>query len=236
MKKPSFSFSDLESQFQKAVSMGYEILTCAEYAERKGNIDQPTIVNRVDIDVSVKKADRLREIFSRNGIRGTFFIRLHANEYNPFSFENYRIIKSIAEHGNEIGYHSEVVDQAHIWDEVIEDCLVRDINVMNQMFGVRIKGVASHGGLTGLNNLDFWGSRAAREFGLAYEAYDRDGLNLFHRSRYISDSEWTRWKSYQNGVLMGDDRRSLAEHLDDQPPLIYLLLHPETYFDRHIYE
>ena len=27
-----------------------------------------------------------------------------------------------------------------------------------------------------------------------------------------------------------------AEHLDDQPPLIYLLLHPETYFDRHIYE
>ena len=55
MKKPNFSFSELESQLQKAVNMGYQILTCAEYAERKGNIDQPTIVNRIDIDVSVKK-------------------------------------------------------------------------------------------------------------------------------------------------------------------------------------
>ena len=65
------------------------------------------IVNRVDVDFSVKKAKRIWEIFEKLGIKGTFFIRLHAPEYNPFSFENYKIIKEIQNSGHEIGYHSQ---------------------------------------------------------------------------------------------------------------------------------
>ena len=33
------------------------------------------------------------------------------------------------------------------------------------------EGVASHGGMTGLNNLDFWKDREPSDFGLTYEAY-----------------------------------------------------------------
>jgi hypothetical protein len=236
-EKFQFTFDNLEQQYRAALSAGYKFLTCAEYAEKRKKLPSYTVVNRVDIDLSVKKADRLREIFDRLGVKATFFLRLHAPEYNPFSFESYRILKQILQSGHEIGYHSEIIDQAAIWSENAEDCLKRDLDVLGRMFGIQIKGVASHGGTTGLNNLDFWKTRKAQEYNLLYEAYDEsDTFNLFAKSLYISDSEWTRWKCYDHGKLRDGDRRSFAEHLFDRPKLIYLLIHPDTYYSRHIYE
>jgi hypothetical protein len=232
-----FTFENIEKQYKAAQEAGYQFITCAEYAERKGDLSVLTIVNRVDIDFSVKKADRLRDIYDRLGIKASFFVRLHAPEYNPFSFENYRILKSIRDSGHEIGYHSEIVDQAKIWNEDARACLFRDVDILNRMLKIKVKGVASHGGMTGLNNLDFWKGIRASDFGLVYEAYEKaDSFNLFDHSFYISDSEWTQWKCYEKGQLKVGDRRSLGEHIIDQHPLIYLLLHPDTYFDRHFYE
>ena len=146
-------------------------------------------------------------------------------------------MKSIRDSGHEIGYHSEIVDQAAIWDENAEECLRRDIDVLNRMLDIEIKGIASHGGMTGLNNLDFWQERQPSEFGILYEAYDKsDSFNLFESAFYISDSEWTRWKCYDKGKLLSEDRRSLSEHLHEKPELIYLLIHGDTYFDHNFYE
>lgn len=232
-----FTFANLEAQYKVALEAGYEFITCAEYAVRKGNLPALTVVNRVDIDLSVKKADRLRDIFDRLGIKASFFVRLHAPEYNPFSFENYRILKAIRDSGHEIGYHSEIIDQAMIWDEDAADCLWRDIDILNRMLDIKIQGAASHGGMTGLNNLDFWQCRKACDFDLLYEAYDKSlGFNLFDTSLYLSDSEWVRWKCYYLGRLQQDDRRNLAEHASARPKLIYLLIHPETYYDKAPYE
>lgn len=233
-----FTFASLEAQYRLAQDAGYEFITCAEYARCKGSVPPLTIVNRVDIDISVKKADRLRDIFDRLGIKASFFVRLHAPEYNPFSFEHYRVLKAIRDSGHEIGYHSEIVDQAAIWQEDPAACLRRDLEVLGRMLDIRVVGAASHGGMTGLNNLDFWKDRQPAEFGLQYETYDKsDSFNLFDSSFYISDSEWTRWKCYDKGKLCVDDRRSFAEHVQQNShPLVYLLIHPDTYFDRHFYE
>jgi len=232
-----FTFANLEAQYKAALKTGYEFITCIDYAEKSEPLSSLTIVNRVDIDVSVKKAERLCNMFDRLGIKATFFVRLHANEYNPFSFENYLILKRICESGHEIGYHSEIVDQGVIWSEDASDCLRRDIDVLNRMLSINTKGVASHGGMTGLNNLDFWKNRNPTEFGLVYEAYDKtEAFNLFENSFYISDSEWIRWKCYNKGDLCQDDRRTPAEHFQQRHPLIYMLIHPDTYFDRHFYE
>lgn len=231
-----FTFSNIRSQYQKALDLGYNFITCEQYAKQKNNLKPKTIVNRVDVDLSVRKTDRIRDIFDELGIKATFFIRLHAPEYNPFSFENYRIIKNLTKSGHEIGYHSEIMDQQAIWGEDAEKCLHRDIDIINRMFDIEIKGVASHGGLTGINNLDFWRGKKASQYGV-YEAYEEsDEFNLWKDAFYISDSEWTQWKCYNKGELVKDDRRSFAEHLDDHHELIYLLIHPDTYFDRHFYE
>lgn len=232
-----FTFDILEQQYVAAIQSGYEIITCLDYAKKGGGLAPLTLVNRVDIDFSVLKAETLCNMFNRLGIKGTFFVRLHAPEYNPFSFENYRILKHIKNSGHEIGYHSEVVDQSMIWGEDPESCLKRDMEILGQMLETNIYGIASHGGMTGFNNLDFWKDRKASDFGAVYEAYDEQGpFNLFKNSFYISDSEWIKWKCYDKGELLVGDRRTPIEHFADQHPLIHMLIHPDTYYHRHIYE
>lgn len=234
----NFTFKNIHKQYASAIEQGYTFCTCAEFVDlKRQGLPDKLIVNRVDIDISVKGAERLGQIYKRLGIKASFFVRLHAPEYNPFSFENYRIINELISDGHEIGYHSEVVDQSVIWDESPEQCLLRDIEVINRIFNIKIAGVASHGGATGLNNLDFWKDKVASDYGLLYEAYDKEfSFNLFDTSFYISDSEWTRWKCYKNGKLVQNEHRTFEEHLQDGHPLIYLLLHADTYFDKHIYE
>jgi hypothetical protein len=241
MKPPPFhfTFQNIKEQYEASLKSGYKFITCEQFYHKKKNglSDGKYIVNRVDIDFSVKKAEKLIDIFNELNIKASFFIRLHASEYNPFSFENYRIIKKLLEGKHELGYHSEVIDQSVIWNENAEDCLKRDIDTINLMFNTRIVGIASHGGMTGLNNLDFWKNHKASDFCLLYEAYDsRPEYDLFNNSFYISDSEWNRWKCYDHGKLKEGDRRSLSEHIVDNHSLIYLLIHSDTYFYRHFYE
>ena len=76
-----------------------------------------------------------------------------------------------------------------------------------------------------------------KKYNLLYEGYDKEPeYNLFQEAFYISDSEWTQWKCYNKGALVENDRRSPSEHLEDEHQLIHLLIHPDTYYKRHIYE
>lgn len=233
----NFTFKSIEKQFRSVLSTGYSVLTCHQYYLMKHNLPEFCLINRIDVDLSVKKAEIIVDILNSLNIKATFFIRLHAPEYNVFSFENYRILKKIIETGHEIGLHTEVIDQSNIWKEDASKCLQRDIDVLQKIFDVKIFGCACHGGLTGFNNLDFFASNDPSDFGLLYEAYQNDvNFDLFHNSLYISDSEWHRWKCYKNGILQEGDRRSLGEHLQDRPNLIYSLIHPDSYFYNNIYE
>ncbi|MBT5420524.1 MAG: hypothetical protein HOK80_06505, partial [Candidatus Cloacimonetes bacterium] len=231
--KTSFTFESIEAQFSEAIKQGYHIITCAEFHQRKksGTLEPKTLINRIDVDFSIKKAEKIGEFMNRLRIKASFFIRLHAPEYNPFSFENYRIIKYLIESGHEIGYHSEVIDESEIWNEDAEECLKRDIDIINKIFNIKILGTAGHGGMTEFNNLDFWINRKPEDFGLLYEAY-----SWMNDTFYISDSEWIRWKCYDKGNLRKGDIRSLGEHAKDNHEIIYSLIHPASYFNNHFYE
>jgi len=232
MTKYKFTWSSIEGEYSEFLKNGYQIITCEEYVKQKGKLSQKTLVNRIDIDHSIQKADNLLDIFDRLNIKGTFFVRLHAPEYNPFSFENYKVLKRLLKSGHELGYHSEIVDQSKIWNEDEEACLIRDLKILGTMLNYQVKSVASHGGDTGYNNLDFWKSNKPQDYNLLYEAYDKEPeFNLFQESFYISDSEWTQWKCYNKGILNPDDRRSPSEHLKDNHSLIYFLIHSDTYFN-----
>lgn len=237
MEKYRFTWHNLENEFKSIIENGYKIITCEEYVSLKDNLPAKVLVNRIDIDLSLKKVINLLDIFDRLNIKGTFFVRLHAPEYNPFSFEGYRILKRLLSSGHELGYHSEIVDQSKIWNEDVEACLIRDLKVLGTMFNYKVKSVASHGGMTGFNNLDFWKHKKPKEFNLLYEGYDKEPeYNLFQESFYISDSQWTKWKCYNKGSLVDKDTRSPSEHLMDNHNLIHLLIHPDTYYFNNIYE
>jgi len=232
-----FTFDNLEKYYRVVLENNYKVITCKEYFEYDKCLNDKLLVNRIDVDFSINKAKRIAQILNKLGIKATFFIRLHASEYNPFAFEAYRILKFIQETGHEIGYHSEVMDQARIWNEDPEICLLRDLDILNRLLDTKILGVASHGGMTGLNNLDFWKNNQPSKYNLLYEAYDQQPeFGLFYNSLYVTDSNWTYWKCYQNSKLQESDHRNFAEHAKCHPDRIYLLLHPSTYYDEHFYE
>ena len=236
--KSNFTFENLKSAYSRALELGYKVVTCEDYYLNKAEyLNQKILVNRIDIDINFHRVSGLIRIFDELKIKGSFFIRLHASEYNPFSFESYRLVKSLVNNNHEIGYHSEVIDQSMIWNEDPDECLERDIKVFELMYDYKLKGIASHGGLTGYNNLDFWKNRKPSDFGILYEAYDKEpSFDLFNNSFYISDSEWTRWKCYDKGKLLKDNQKDFYQHLEDNHPLIYLLIHSDTYFKNHFYE
>jgi len=154
-----YTLEHYELTLKKAKNLGYQFVSCNEYFrnhEKYEKEKQKIFINRVDVDISCKKAKKVADIFEKLDIHGTFFIRLHGDEYNPYSFENYLIIQKILER-NEIGLHSEIIDCSKIWfQEDVKEVLFRDLSVFEEMFDYSINGVASHGGLTGYNNLDFW--------------------------------------------------------------------------------
>ena len=174
MNKYSFTWDNLKNEYKSIIESGYDIITCEEFVKKKGTFIKKVLVNRIDIDFSIKKVNTLLDIFDQLKIKGTFFVRLHASEYNPFSFEGYRILKRLINSGHELGYHSEIVDQSIIWEEKAEDCLLRDLKVLGNMFNYQVKSVASHGGNTGFNNLDFWKDKKPKDYSLLYEGYDKE--------------------------------------------------------------
>jgi len=231
-----FTFKEIEKQYSELKEMGYHFFSIASAFQviKTGNaLPEKCVLNRVDVDFNLRRAKRLGEIFKDLEIPASFYIRLHSNEYNPNSFENFSVLSWLKKNGFEIGYHSEITDAARIFDEPAEECLRRDLSILSAMLGQQVKGIASHGGLTGLNNLDFWQSRKPAEFGCDYEAYDPQ---LFKAGLYVSDSEWTQWKSYRFGERIPNCLLSPVDHGKNGEPYIYLLIHSDTYFDHHIYE
>tara|TARA_B110001450_G_scaffold243832_1_gene255414 strand:- start:45 stop:335 length:291 start_codon:yes stop_codon:yes gene_type:complete len=71
----NFTFENIHKQYASAIDAGYHFVTCSEYCTLKaqGNLPSKLIVNRVDIDLSVKKAEPLFEIFNQLEIRAAFF-------------------------------------------------------------------------------------------------------------------------------------------------------------------
>lgn len=231
--KNNFTLKHYKEIFQSAIDHDYQIITCNDFFTNNYSKDRKILVNRVDIDVDCKKAKKISDILNELNIKATFFVRLHAKEYNPYDFENYLCLKSIKNSGHEIGLHSEIVDCNRIWNESTTACLLTDIKILSLMFDIKINGVASHGGITIFNNLDFWTYNDATKYKLIYEAYD---FNLFNYSFYVSDGQIKSWKCYKNGILQPGDDRCICEHIKNDHKIIYLLTHPMSYYERHIYE
>lgn len=229
----SFTFAQYERMFLGILDAGYRVITLREYFEGTFPQGEKILVNRVDVDVKIDRLPRFLEIYKRVGVRASVYVRLHSPSYNLLTLGNLGIVRDLVEAGNEIGLHTELEDaEGHC---AIDGALLlrREIDLLETVAGTKIYGTASHGDMTPFNNLHFWTKHAPTEFGLQYEAYDQ---KLWDNCRYVSDSEWTRWKAYQNGRLIEADRRTPLEHLADGVPTIHLLTHPESWYDRYIHE
>ena len=228
-----FSFVEYARVFRDSIAAGYRVITLREFFEGAFDESEKLLVNRVDVDVKIDRLARLDDIFGSLGVRASIYVRLHAPAYNLLSFGNLAVLRDLARAGHEIGLHTELADaEGHC---AIDGAalLRREIDLLETIAGTRVYGTASHGDMTGFNNLHFWRRHQPADFGLLYEAYDP---RLWDNCRYVSDSEWVRWKAYDNGNLMPEDRRSPDAHAREGPPVLHVLTHPESWYDRYIYE
>ena len=64
-----FTFQSIQDQYDCAIKNGYSIITCAEYASKywskRKKPKTKILINRVDIDLSVKKAEKIGQIFNQ---------------------------------------------------------------------------------------------------------------------------------------------------------------------------
>ncbi len=229
----NFTFNHYRDIINNLLINGYKIVTCKDYfINYKKYENEKIFINRIDVDLSCKHAKKISDIFNEFDVKGSFFIRLHAPEYNLYSFENYKCIKNIISNGHEIGLHSEIVDCAKIWNESSEDIIRKEIDIINNIFNIKICGVASHGGLTGFNNLDFWSIYKPSKFDLLYEAYDP----ILFDNYYVSLLLLTGWKHYYKSKLIQNEKRCLCEIINQNHRVIYGLMHPIKLYEAHIYE
>ena len=228
-----FTWQFYEEMFKTFLNKGYEIITLEWYFTEKFNKYKKLVINRIDVDVKIERLKYIYQIFKKLKIRGSIFLRLHSPYYNLFSIGNILLVKRLIDLGCEIGIHTELEDIKGYCSVDAKKLLKKEIELFEIIFQTKIYGTASHGDMTFYNNLEFWKSYSPKEFDLLYEAYDE---RLLNNCLYITDSEWTQWKAYLKGELLEGDRRDPIEHLKDNPKVIYLLTHPDCWYENYIWE
>jgi hypothetical protein len=229
-----FTFDYNKKIFQTALDNGYKFITLKEFFANEYDKKQKIIINRIDVDIKIDRLKFYYKIFSELDIKASVYTRLHSPTYNLLSIGNIKIIQNLISIGCEVGLHTELEDVNGYCGIEKKKLLQKEIKLFETIFNVKMHGTASHGDMTYFNNLNFWKNHSAKEFGLLYEAYDK---KLWDNCRYVSDSEWTKWKAYERGKLLKNDTRSPLEHiLEDKPKVLYLLTHPECWYHEYIHE
>lgn len=229
-----FTFKYYKQIFQIALDNGYKIITLKEFFAEEYDKNKRILINRIDVDVKIDRLKTIYQIFKELNITASIYLRLHAPNYNLLSIGNIKIIQDLISIGCEIGLHTEMEDVNGYCNIDKVELLKEEIKLFEILFKIKIYGTASHGDITHYNNLDFWKSQTPEEVGLLYEAYNK---KIWDNCRYVSDSEWTRWKAYENGKLLENDRRTPLEHIiEDQPVVLHILTHPESWYEGYIYE
>jgi len=175
----NFTFKHYSKTLENALFKGYKITPLFEHTQ---NFDKHILL-RHDVDFTLENAKRMAEIESDLEINSTYFIRLHAKNYHPFTLDNYRILDYLLSEGHEIGLHFEPDFYNELGVDPIK-YLNNEVKILENALMTKIHGAATHeparcGYLLNENNIG--------DTTLDYEAY------LIKDFKYISDSG-ARWR------------------------------------------
>ena len=99
MDQCGFTFKHYEESLKLAKEKGYSFSRLCDFDDNKGS--KLLIVLRHDLDYpEMQKALSFAEIESRLGIKATYFVRVHSDEYNPFGFKVYHALRQILNMGH----------------------------------------------------------------------------------------------------------------------------------------
>jgi hypothetical protein len=206
----SFTFTHYKNILRKAKDNGYTFITMEEYA--KGKRADKLIIIRHDIDFSPSSALEFAKIENEFGVRAAYFVRVHADNYNPFGFKTYNEIRKIIELGHDIGLHYENLDFSDISKQDPRTVILKEKKVLELIFDLQIKGIAPHRDFTPIINKNFLNDVDFKKIDFEYEAYMKE---FFEDILYLSDS-LGKWSG---------EGKCLCHYINKENK-IYVLLHP----------
>jgi hypothetical protein len=139
--KCGFSFQHYCEIVAEAVGLGYRFVRFCDL--EAGQANGRVLLMRHDIDFLPQNALRFAQIEAGFGVRATYFVRLHAQQYNPFNLQTYRILKTIRDHGHEIGLHYEPEFAGLVGEDPLE-MVRREKQILEQMLEIEVVSAAAH--------------------------------------------------------------------------------------------
>ena len=202
-----FTLKHYSDTLELALAKGYRFTPLKEH-----KVDHKKhIILRHDIDFTLENAKRMAEIEADLSIRSTYFVRLHAKNYHPFTLDNFKILDYILSEGHEIGLHFEPDFYKQFGLDPIK-YFNNEVKALENILMTKVHGAATHeparcGYLITEDNI--------KETTLDYEAY------LIKGFKYISDSG-ARWRE-------GSMHEWISE---DKADKLYVNTHPLWWFDK----
>lgn len=188
---------------ETSLQAGYASQTFEQYCREPR---ERVLLLRHDVDVSLELAVEMARVEQSVGVRSTYFIRVHAVGYNPFSRDSYRSLHWLEDSGFEVGLHHEVGGFVMGGVSAAEQ-LQREVASLEAALGRPVWGVAGHLPRHASRHLNQEDLRAA---GIQYEA----GEERFNRGiTFVSDSNRC-WKPACPCSLVED------------APSLYAAVHP----------
>ncbi len=210
-----FTFEHYRYLLKTAKNNGYDFISMEEFA--KGRRADKFLIIRHDIEFSPSSALEFAKIENELGAKATYFVRVHTDNYNPFGFKTYNVIKKIIELGHDIGLHYEHLDFSEITKQDPSTVISKEKKMLELIFDIQIKGIAPHRDFTPVINRDFWNERDFKEFGFTFEAYMDE---FFDDILYLSDS-MGKWSG---------EGKCLCLYIN-KVQRIYVLLHPFYWYN-----
>jgi len=183
-----FTHSHYKACIEYALENGYKFLRMKDAI--KELLDDKLILMRHDEDFSLPAAYNLAKIEGDLGIRATYFVRLHAKNYNLLSQESYTLVQNIIEMGHEIGLHYEL----HAHPALLQrekEIFENSRSLLESLFGTEITGMSYHEPARIMNEDD----KRELPSGIQYEAYEERFMNNFVLYKYYSINNGSVWKT-----------------------------------------
>ncbi len=221
MKKPiqlkdcCFRFSHYAESLERAQRLGYECTSMRDYDPSSSK----ALVLRHDVDYTLDGVMDFAQIEADLGMTSTFFIRLHAREYNPWNFASYTCFRALREMGHEIGLHYDCVNFQVVTGEDPAVIFRKEKHVLETILDVEIQSASQHRDISNYSFEDyyFFSKYDKKDFGIENYVFDD---KFFKDMKYISDSNGI----WRDGCLC----KNLGKH-----PKLQVLTHADIWFRSH---
>lgn len=174
-------------------------------------LDESNVILRHDVDFSIQKALEMAKIENELGIKSTYFILLRTNFYNPFSYENIKLINEIKLLNHEIGLHFD--RSFYKIDDLDLSLKVNfEINILESLIGHDVTCFSFHRPNQDILNLNL-------KIPNKINAYSYE---FFNNIKYVSDSGGNFNRVYKMNFGLADKKG------------LQLLIHPIWYTNKNI--